>query len=278
MISSILRLFPPFKGKQRLSRFLLQRNMRSVKDVVIKGRYGCMYKLPNIIENVGFDIYVDGVFENDSIRFILEKLPANATWVDMGANIGSICIPICKRRPDVKALCIEASPRVYSYLEHNVRINKLDNIMLVNKALADADHNTVHFFSPEEKFGKGSLSSVFTKNAEEVQTITLDTLLEQLKIKKVDFIKVDIEGYEYHAFKGASALLSDSDAPDILFEFIDWAENASHGAVAGDAQQMLISYGYSLYRFEHHGHISLMGAAMKEGNALIYASKKKNIL
>jgi FkbM family methyltransferase len=47
------------------------------------------------------------------------------------------------------------------------------------------------------------------------------------KVNKVNFIKIDVEGYEYTVFKGGKELLSQDDAPDIFLEFVDWAEGLS---------------------------------------------------
>ncbi len=273
MIATILRYFKPFKGKQRLARLLLGDRMNHINDVLVKGKYGCTYKIPNIIENVGFDIYVDGMFEQETIELIIKKLPPGGVLVDMGANIGSISLPVCKQRPDIKAICIEAAEKVYQYLEFNVKLNELSNCTIIHKALTDTDGAVVNFFSPDEKFGKGSLSSVFTKNAKQVETIRLDTLLRQQGIGKVDFIKADIEGYEYHAFKGAEKLLSADHAPDILFEFVDWAEEAAHDCRPGDAQQLLMTYGYTLYKWTTNNERTLMEKVQTTGNAMIYAKK-----
>ena len=273
MIGTLLSYFSPFKGKPRLARLLLGNRINKIKDLLVKGKYGCTFKIPNIIENVGFDIYVDGVFEKKTIELIMQKLPPGGVLVDMGANIGSISLPVCKQRPDVKAICIEAAERVYGYLDFNVKLNELTNCTIINKALTDYDGAIVNFFSPDEKFGKESLSSVFTKDAKQVETIRLDTLHRQHEIVKVDFIKADIEGYEYHAFKGAAKLLSAEKAPDILFEFVDWAEDAAHHCKAGDAQQLLLKYGYTLYTWSSNNERTLMDKIQTTGNAMIYATK-----
>ena len=273
MIGTLLSYFSPFKGKPRLARLLLGNRINKIKDLLVKGKYGCTFKIPNIIENVGFDIYVDGVFEKKTIELIMQKLPPGGVLVDMGANIGSISLPVCKQRPDVKAICIEAAERVYGYLDFNVKLNELTNCTIINKALTDYDGAIVNFFSLDEKFGKESLSSVFTKDAKQVETIRLDTLLRQHEIVEVDFIKADIEGYEYHAFKGAAKLLSAEKAPDILFEFVDWAEDAAHHCKAGDAQQLLLKYGYTLYTWSSNNERTLMDKIQTTGNAMIYATK-----
>ncbi len=252
---------------------LLKNKILTLKDTIIKGKFNCSYKIPNIQENIGFDIYINGMFEADTIHLILGRLPPGAVLIDIGANIGSISLPICKQRNDIKAVCIEASPRVYKYLEFNKEYNQAKNCITVNRAMSDTDGKTVNFYSPVEKFGKGSMSSVYTKNAETIETITLDTLLQQKKIDKIDFIKVDIEGYEYFAFKGARQILSSTEAPDILFEFMDWAEVSAH-ARAGDAQQILLEYGYKLFIITKDKKQTALYTPLTKGDAMILATKK----
>lgn len=275
-IGRVLRSLGHFKGKERLSRLLLKPVIHTWKDIEVTGKWDCRYVLPNIIENVGFDIFTDAVFEEDSIDFIISKLPQNATWLDIGANIGSICIPVCKRRPDVRAIAVEASPRVFGYLEKNHHLNNVSNLEIVNRALADTDDREVSFFSPEGKFGKGSLSDVFTQESETVLTRSVDRLLQLKGNPSIAFIKIDVEGYEQLVFRGAGQLLSGESAPDILFEFIDWAENAAHGIKAGDAQDFLLGHGYRLYRFQKAGKLIPMPEIQRRGYALMYASKKLN--
>ena len=274
MIEQLLRKLPLFKGKQRLARLLLRNKMAIGRDLQLTGKYGCAYKIPNIKENVGFELFINGVYEEEIIDLIIERLPANGVMLDIGANIGAIVIPVCKRRADISAIAIEASPRVYGYLQHNTALNHLQNCILINKAVTDKDNESVSFFSPEEKFGKGSLSSVFTKEAETVETICLDTIFRQNNIHKAHIIKIDIEGYEYGAFVGGNNVLSSPDAPDILFEFVDWAEELADGSKPGDAQQCLLDYGYQLFVLNEKGKLQSLQAPLIKGAAMILATKK----
>jgi hypothetical protein len=113
----------------------------------------------------------------------------------------------------------------------------------------DKDNIELDFFSPLDKFGKGSLASVFTNQAVKVNTITLDSLVRMNDFEDVDVIKVDVEGFEQSVFTGASDLLSKVDAPVIFFEFVDWAEQSA-GFKPGDAQRALKEYGYKLYKLD----------------------------
>jgi FkbM family methyltransferase len=270
----LLRLLPHFKGKFRLVRLLFSKKLQTAKNITVKGRHGLQYYLPNLEENIAFEIFADGIYEKETTALIIERLPANAVWLDIGANIGSITMPVCVARPDAKVICAEASSNVFAYLRQNILINKLKNCILINKAVSDSSNEEVEFFNPGNLFGKGAMASSFAGSSEKIRTITIDSLLEELEIPEIDFIKIDIEGYEYFAFKGAEKTLLKINAPDILFEFLDCAETADRNLSPGDAQKLLMHYGYNLYRIEKHNRLVKQAKALEKGEAMIFATKK----
>ena len=146
-------------------------------------------------------------------------------------------------------------------------------MVLKNIAISNLDDQVLNFYSPGREYGKGSFSPVYTDLPEQVKTISLDTLLIKENIAKVDFIKVDVEGYEYFVFKGAASLLQQEIAPDILFEFLDWAEDRVPGRKKGDAQKLLREYGYTLYGMVENKPVRLEEMIM-ERPGMIFATKK----
>jgi FkbM family methyltransferase len=274
VVDSIFRKLPLFKGKGRIARIIFKNKMAREKDLVVVGKYGCEYILPNILENIGFDIFINGIYERQTSDYICRNVPLNGVFLDLGANIGAITIPINKRRKDIKLVCVEASPRIFSYLKQNLRKNEAIQAQLVNKALFYSDNEKLGFYSPDEKYGKGSLSPVFTDIEVSVMTVKLDTLLKELGIKKVDLIKIDVEGFEYHVFKGAESLLSGNDAPDIIFEFVDWAEKSASGIEIGAAQQILMDMGYRIFCINDRNKMNELDGIIREGSYMLFASKK----
>jgi hypothetical protein len=92
---------------------------------------------------------------------------------------------------------------------------------------------------------KGSFSKVFTKEAIEVQTLNLDKFIVENNVHPI-FIKVDVEGYEKLIFESMQTFLKESKNTQILFEFVDWAEDLAYNLKAGDAQIYMQKLGYSL--------------------------------
>jgi FkbM family methyltransferase len=271
---SLIRKLPHFKGKFRLVNFFFRNKRATAREVPVTGRWDCKYILPNLTEPVAFDIFVDGVYEPDTISFIVDKLPANAWFLDLGMNIGAISIPVKTLRPDVNIIGVEAAPWVYEHLQTNLRLNAFHDITVINKALFDEDSKIIPFYSPADAFGKGSLSPVFTNEAIQVTTITLDTLVNQNGNRQIDFIKIDVEGYEYYVFKGGAITLTSQQAPDILFEFVDWAEERAH-INKGKAQEILMSYGYKIYQVhENRPHMKAISEPVTTGSCMFYATKR----
>ena len=247
MLRQFLHQLPSFKGKRRLAKLFYNNYIRSSENIIISGAEGARYLLPNLKDNISFDIFVNGIYEKDTIDLLDKLLPAGGYYLDLGANIGAILVPLALRRPDIKIIAVEAAPWVFRYLKENVVLNNLKNVKLVNKALFDKDGVELDFFSPHDKFGKGSLSPVFSREAVKVTTTKVDSLIREYNFPQVDVVKLDVEGFEYFVFKGATEMLASPVPPRIVFEFVDWAEKQAMGLEPGAAQQYLVEQGYELF-------------------------------
>jgi FkbM family methyltransferase len=272
-LDALFRSLPAFKGKNRLAGVLFNKKLQGSKDILVEGKYGCSYLLPNLIENVSREIFINGIYEQDTSDFFVGRSPQNGVFLDLGANIGAISVPLYHKRKDLKIIGVEAAPWLFPYLQRNFEQNGLGNASLVNKALFNKDDQDIDFFAPDVKFGKGSLSPTYTDKAIKVRTVKLDTLIEQLKLPRVDIIKIDVEGHEYSVFQGGEMLLGRSDAPDILFEFEDWAEDAAKLA-PGTAQTYLMKKGYTLYKLGDGSRLSPMSQPLTKGSTMLLATKK----
>ena len=272
-MDALFRSLPAFKGKNRLAGVLLKKKLQTSRDILVRGRYGCTYLLPNVIENVSREIFINGIYEPATCDFFVRRSPHNGVFLDLGANIGAISVPLHHKRKDLRIIGVEAAPWLFPYLRRNFEQNGLDGDSLVNKALFNKDDEDIDFFAPDVKFGKGSLSPTYSDKPIKVRAVRLDTLVRQLRLPRVDIIKIDVEGHEYHVFQGADMLLSGVDAPDVLFEFEDWAEKAANLA-PGTAQHFLMAKGYSLYQLEEGARLRPLSQPLTTGSTMLLATKK----
>jgi FkbM family methyltransferase len=245
LFQSILKRLPKFKGKLRIIKLFL-RNKNHPR--IFTTKTGVKYILPNLIENVSLELFVNGIYERETIDYIIKNVPENGVFIDVGANIGAISIDVALKRPDIKIYGFEASKKVFNYLKQNKEFNNCTNLEIYNFAVHEREGETLDFYSPEELNGKGSFSAVYTKESERVITKNLDIFLQENKITP-NIIKIDVEGYELTVLKSLNQFLkiNDNDCR-ILFEFVDWAE-ISAGFECGEAQTLLLNLGYKMYSF-----------------------------
>jgi FkbM family methyltransferase len=248
LIAPIFRFLPKFRGKYRLARFILGKSLET-KNISLSTYDGCQYIIPSLQEPVGFALLIDGIYEPDSIQLMLQKLPKDAVFLDIGANIGVFTITAAKfLKQNGRVIAVEASPKIFPYLQQNIEANGLNNVKTLELAATERDNETVPFYeAPLDKFGMGSLAPQFQSSPIQLKTKTIDSILHDEQIDKVDFIKVDVEGYESSVFQGAEKLLNSPNAPIILFEFCDWAEARKPEGNIGDSQRVLIDFGYTIW-------------------------------
>ena len=247
MIHNFYQNIKPFKGKLRLGRLIFKLKIQKSKDITITAKNNLKYSVPNLKENISEELFLNGIYEEKTIEHITKIIPKNGVMMDIGANIGAISVAIAKKRPDIKIIAVEASPNIFQYLKKNIELNQISNIIAINKVISDVSGQTLKFYAPKDKFGKGSLQPIFTNVFEEVLSTTLDEISLENNLLSLDLIKIDVEGYEKIVFDCAQKTLVQF-KPIIAFEFVDWAENLV--VKAGDAQKLLKYLGYDIFLLE----------------------------
>ncbi len=247
---NIFKFLPAFRGKLRLARLLIGREIHEQTFITNRGiKYSC----PNLVETVSLELFVNGIYEKDTIAFISKTLPVNGVFVDVGGNIGAICIEVAIARPDITVYAFEASPKVFRYLIRNKLQNNVKNLFLFNLAIHEKDEIELPFYSPNYYNGQGSFTLLTSQTPEIVKTMRLEKFFDKYSIFP-DFIKIDVEGYELLVLRSLSNFLK-TNKPVILFEFMALSEKAANFDL-GSAQNFLLEYGYCLTSLTTNRNIS----------------------
>jgi FkbM family methyltransferase len=161
------------------------------------------------------DVYTSMI---DHEEDILEQFSPKTgdTVIDVGAAFGFYAIMASRRvGQQGRVVAIEAQPDSFDMLNKNIKLNKLANIITLNYA-AYSQKTKVKLYSSysiiQERAGQSLQSFI------EVSADTLDNLLHRVGIDKVNWIKIDVEGAELEALKGAEGLLSRSTDIALLVE------------------------------------------------------------
>jgi FkbM family methyltransferase len=144
-------------------------------------------------------------------EYVLEQFspkPGNVV-VDVGAAFGFYTILASKRVGiSGKVVAIEPQPQLFEMLKRNIKLNNLQNIVLLDQAAYSkaADLKLFDNYSIVAERAKDANVASYT----EVKADTLDNMLASLDLREVDWIKMDIEGAELDALRGAERTLADS--------------------------------------------------------------------
>jgi FkbM family methyltransferase len=189
-----------------------------------------------------------GAYERELVNMFKTVLKAGMTVLDVGANIGyfsALAAGLVGRGGEVYAF--EPSPACSSQLKRNLA--PFPSAYAFPVAVGDA-HGTACFRFSEEpnQTGWGSLLSE-DKSMQEtiVPVVTLDDWVRENKIRRVDFIKMDVEGAECRALQGATALLNQF-RPIIVAE-LNSTCLARDGRQPADVLALLRTAGYDTFAF-----------------------------
>jgi FkbM family methyltransferase len=178
---------------------------------------------------IGRELYINGSFEFDNFLHTLEILKnkiKTKTLIDIGANIGSICIPAIKRGIFENCLAIEPEPYNFDLLTKNIFINGLSNkIQTFNNAVGQFDNLKIKFELSKENYGDHRIKSNSTeknyynedkRKIIDIEMKILDTLIQDINPKKT-LLWMDVQGYEGFVLEGGMNILSKK--PPLVIEF-----------------------------------------------------------
>ena len=239
------RWLPSFKGKSRLGKLLFKSILNSNVPLQFTAHENIHYKIPNTFESLGVELLVHGSYEKKVVSFLKRQLQAGHIFFDIGANIGAIGLPVIKNKIGIKYFGFEAGPLVFNYLKYNFIQNNIEQYQLHNYVVHENEGQPLKFYEAEQ-YGKSSLAPTYSKGHILVNSIALDAFCNAQHVDKINWMKVDVQGFELYVFKGMQQLLLDKKVENIVFEFEDWAESAAQ-LEKGAAQKYLLQCGYELF-------------------------------
>jgi len=135
------------------------------------------------------------------------------TIIDAGANIGLFSLLASQLSPAGKIIAFEPVERTCSVF-HKI-IGKKPNITLEKLALGDENMLTLISKSNEFSVSNSIIGTSFNRKMkdsyaerEEIEVVKLDDYVREKGIKRVDFIKIDVEGYEKKVLLGAAKIIA----------------------------------------------------------------------
>jgi FkbM family methyltransferase len=199
------------------------------------------------------DSYFSGItdnFEPDFQEFCQHLLQDDDVCLDIGANIGMKSLMLSQFVPNGRVLAIEAAPTVGEILTLNIKNSGAQNVAVSRCAISDTDG--------EVGFADNSAYGHISQGGVRVPAKRLSSLLAEHELSRLDFIKIDVEGFEYPILRDALDVI-DKHRSLVLFEFNSWCQLAfSNVAPLEFAEWILTSFSHVfMVRRDHEGSLAL---------------------
>lgn len=169
------------RGRKKFLKF--QVDTRSMSDLILDEVFTSQVYFPAIDKRTDF------------------KVKRTDVVIDIGANVG-LFAACAANHTRGNVYCFEPSRANFAGLERHRRINKLNNMVLINKGISDRTESIKLYLHDTNS---GAHSVILDKNdgldfdetrCEEVECISLKEAFDQYDIEKCDFLKIDCEGAE----------------------------------------------------------------------------------
>jgi len=162
------------------------------------------YKFPIYVRNGTTDVLVyKSIIENAEYDFVAEKEPK--TIIDAGANIGLASVFFANKYPNAKIVAIEPEEFNFEILEKNTK--PYSNIHTVKAALWNSICELDLFGGYDDWGFRLEMDKKESRMQKRhlTKTITIEKIIEDFDIDKIDILKIDIEGSEKEVFNSSSA-------------------------------------------------------------------------
>ena len=187
-------------------------------------RGGLLWDL-DLNEGIDLSIYVLGSFEPGTVRALARLVSPGNTVLDIGANMGAHTLPLAKHvGPQGRIIAFEPTDFAYAKLLANIALNPALSSRIVTEQIILAEKSNTtpvkEFYSSWPLESDPQLHQLHggrLKSASGARAESLDDYLKRTRVKRVDLIKLDVDGHELPVLKGSLECLREF-CPTIVME------------------------------------------------------------
>lgn len=238
-IAALIKPLPRFFHRHKLVQLLLKISPSSkVQEVEFNGGAKLYADLSDGFPRAHF---LNRSFEPEFFKIAAPFLSKGGTFVDAGANFGFCTFGLLhsiKTRP-LGCHLFEANPEICRILQESKRFYPSDSIA-INCVCLDERYGISHLKIVPENLGASYISP---EGKHRVPNQILDEYLENNKIERVDFIKMDLEGYELRALAGLKRSLASRKIRAVYYE-LSTGNLARQGKLPVDVLEFMNKAGY----------------------------------
>jgi len=205
----------------------------------------------DLAEGIDLSLFLFGSFQKWVIDDSLLPRKNDFCAIDIGANIGAICLPLASRNAGTRIIAVEPTDHAYKRLLRNIELNPdlKPRIKAVQAFMGDGSPATagmVAYPSWRLDDAAGTRHAVHLGQEHTVNcpTLSIDGLAQQEGLSHLDFIKIDTDGHEYEILLGGRQSV-ERWRPIIVFEFCFY-ENEKRGHTFAEFSAFFSSLNYDI--------------------------------
>jgi FkbM family methyltransferase len=170
-------------------------------------------------EKDALELATKEIYEPVETALVKKALRPGDVFIDIGANIGYYTLLAARLvGPHGRVVAFEPDPSNFQCLGKNICLNGYSNVVPVNLAVSDRSQNA-HLFRSKTNAGDHRIwDPGETRERIPIRTVSLDAYFKKLD-KRVQFIKMDIQGAEAKALQGMKGLIRSNRAVKLVAEF-----------------------------------------------------------
>lgn len=170
--------------------------------------------------------------------------------VDVGANVGAVALFLAKSvGASGKVHCFEPGPVFFSRLKQNIELNQsITSVVELHNLGVSEKSGELHWVEDPEFPGNAFM---FGDRGVKIEVVTLDAYLGP-RLKRLDFLKLDVEGMEIEVLRGAQEILGKF-RPKVFMESLMDFEGYRKSPVRKAAADLLLGLGYKLFQVTDTG-------------------------
>jgi len=211
--------------------------MQNIRSAVA---FDALFMYPGHDNIIGKCLSEAGEFARAEVEFLLDHLGAEAVVYDVGANIGTICIPLARSRSRARFHAFEPQLSLYQLLLRNIVLNGLLGIEAYPWAIGDFD-GLIDFAAPigDKSTNFGGVGRGTNDDGPRIPVILRK--LDSLQLPSPQILKIDVEGFDLEVVQGGAALIRQH-RPMVFVE-------AKETAKTVELNSTLLSWDYQLFWF-----------------------------
>ena len=212
-------------------------------------------------------------YDHDEMLFIERLLGPGDGVLDVGANVGTYTLlAAALTAPDGQVTSFEADPVNAARLRENVSRNALTRRVTVHEAAVSSSSGKVEFFADRDVSNSIRRETHRAGRSREVDSVRLDDVA--IRPERLVLAKVDIEGAEVDALRGAATLLAGARPFVWMVEVLEH-QLARFGATWSDLTELMDSFGYHPFRYDADRHDLHPVDRAPRGNCLFVADRSE---